>query len=120
MKFNKLEKAILKWFLENTDDAGLREQLSQVSLKSRKYTGAGFFVGLTVPEDAPRITEERADINAVPGPYIESASLEAGADTALFINDGVAETLEIFAYGDSFPEVLDEYVLINLNRKNCA
>ena len=118
MEFNRLEKDIFKWLAENTEDYRLREQLLRASLKNRKYTGAGFFVKLSVPADTPRITEDIGDINAIPGPFIDSSSLESGADTALFIKDGIAKALEIFAYGDSFPEVLENYLLINLSRNN--
>ena len=63
---------------------------------------------LAVPESAKACGLARAP--EVPYPYIESPDLEIGAGCVLFLVDGRLDTLEIFAYGNSFPEDIDEYV----------
>jgi len=116
MKFNQLESDILKWMIDDTGDDNLRQQLSRSKLIKRNYTGAGFFLTLAVPDDVPKILDHENDINPVPGPYIESSVLEAGGDTVLYINDGIVKTLEIFSYGNMFPESLENYELIKPDR----
>ena len=52
-----------------------------------------------------------SDTDPIPGPDITSSVLPSGAGTVLFVTDGRVETLEIFAYGDEFPEVLTDFEL---------
>ena len=111
MKYNPLEKDILNWFINVVDDKNLRHQLSRSVLRERKYTGVGFFLALEVPGDVSIIRGMEQDITPVPGPYIESPELSAGGDTVLFINDGIIETIEIFSYGNMFPEFIKNYQL---------
>ena len=70
-----------------------------------------FFVNLAVPSEVPTRLADRDDINPHPGPFIESPVLNGGGDTVLFIIDSLIDTLEIFAYGDIFPENLEQYTL---------
>lgn len=53
-----------------------------------------------------------ADHRSMPGPSIESPQLEHGADTIIFVRDGVIECMEVFSYADTFPETLDDYQLV--------
>ncbi len=116
MKFTKIEESILKWIAKESESENLREQLSNCTLIGRDYTGVGFFLKLKVSDNVPVVEGEEGDIDPVPGPFIDSPELESGGDTVLFIHNGVIETLEIFAYGDSFPESLEEYELQKPNR----
>ena len=111
MEFNKLERDILDWISGSTESKELRQQIENASLLGREYTKVGFFLDLSVPPNAPKIAEHLQDINPLPGPYIESDQLDFGGDSILFVNDGVIDTLEIFAYGTSFPKFLEKYVL---------
>jgi hypothetical protein len=38
--------------------------------------------------------------------------LDTAAETVLYVNNGVLETLEIYACGKYFPEKFEEYTLI--------
>ncbi len=82
--------------------------MDKAAFRSREYTGVGFYVNFDVPEDAPRLAPF-ADPHS--GPEITSRELEFGAGTLLWQEDGRASCLEIYAYGDGFPEALGEYKL---------
>ena len=90
----------------NSDGDVFRLQLTKATLNKRDYTGAGFFINLAVALEVPKILAERDDINPYPGPFIEIPELDGDGDAILYINDGLIDTLAIFAYGDTFPEKL--------------
>jgi hypothetical protein len=111
MEFTKLEKDILAWYMAHAECDELRQQVQSAQCAGREYTGVGFFVGLSVPDGAPPLGN---DWDSVPiaGPLIEGPELECGGDTVLFTNEkGIIDCLEIFAYGDRFPQHLREYRL---------
>ena len=105
----KLERDILNWIAARCGDQSLAEQCRQATAPFREYTGVGVFVTLEVPESVEVCGLARAP--EVPYPYVNSPDLEYGAGCVLFLEDGRLDTLEIFAYGDSFPEDIDDYVL---------
>jgi len=86
-------------------------QLCKAILKKREYTGVGAFVEMTHSTDVPKIQERLNEINPYPRPFIESPHLDPGGGTVLYVNAGIIETLEIYAYGEKFPETLEQYTL---------
>ena len=116
MDTTPLERSILDWLGEYCDDPVVRSQAAFATVTKREYTGAGYFVSLRVPSKDLSIHKGDEDINPIPGPYIESAELESGADTVVFLRNGVIETFEIFSYGDSFPETLSDFRLVHVSR----
>ena len=106
--FNQLEQDILRWIKEHDPANGLAAQIDKAVFRSREHTGVGFYVEFDVPEDAPRLAPV-ADPHS--GPEIISRELEFGAGTLLWQKDGRVSCLEIYAYGDRFPETLGEYQL---------
>jgi hypothetical protein len=108
--FSSLEQDVVNWFVERLDEPILKRQLQSAILKRRDYTGVGLFLHLET-RDPARLSDSDGDVSPIPGPEISSALLESGAGTVLFVTDGVADCLEIFAYGNSFPETLSEYQL---------
>jgi hypothetical protein len=114
--FTALEQDVLNWFVDCLDDPILKRRLQSAILKKRDYTGVGLFLHLDIL-DPSRLPDRDGDVGPIPGPEISSALLESGAGTALFVTDGVADCLEIFAYGNSFPEMLSEY---QLNSNECS
>ena len=106
--FNQLERDVLAWIREHDPAKGLAAQIDKAVFRRREYTGVGFYVDFDVPEDTPGLEPFAGPID---GPSIISSWLEAGAGTLLWHEDGRASCLEIFAYGDVFPEDLPEYRL---------
>ncbi len=115
MKLTLLEREILEWIAAHAFDDALREQCSQARVKSREYTGHGFFTDLHVPDGIPALNHPirwRVD----PYPYISSPALEIGGGCVLhqtggYLKGGYLYCLEIFAYGSDFPENLTEFSL---------
>ena len=70
--------------------------------------GKGFFFELSPPPNT-NPTDEK--IRTLDGPQIKSKKLEFGGGSILFLKKGYVEMLEVFAYGDTFPEYLDEFEL---------
>lgn len=106
MDFTPLERAIIQWFAENSDDLALRTKLASATPSARKYTGHGYFVDLARTE-GQRVN----DGDPVPGPHIVSSALPHGAGTVLFLAEGHPDMLEIFTYGNGFPQALPDFRL---------
>lgn len=81
---------------DGPDLARLRAQLSNCTFAEMDYTGAGFFLTLEVSPSAQRLSRDGVigDVNA------ESPGRESPLGVLLFVKDGRAQTLEVFAYGD--------------------
>ncbi len=106
MNFDGLERAILRWIRERTKDAQLKAQLVKAELGSREHTGAGRYTTFLVPSEMTECKTEKID-----GPRIDSPVLESGGGCILWCADGRVDTLEFFANGDSFPELIEEFQL---------
>ncbi len=106
-KMTKLEKDILEWIAAHCDDKALATQCCMATVVSREHTGVGVYVNLELPDSAPACDIVRSPMH----PYIESPQLEAGGGCVLFLENGRVSTLELYAYGDSFPDEMEEYSL---------
>lgn len=53
-EFNNLEEAVLKWFSENYKDIGFISQINAARLKERKWTKAGFYIDLQIPNSVQK------------------------------------------------------------------
>ena len=113
MQPTRLETAILRWYVANFDDPDLVAQAASATVKNRRHHGSGYFVKLCVPEDVPRIADMIDDINPIPGPWLSSEELSAGAEAVLWVEDGTLESLEVFSSGPEFPEYLEKFELID-------
>lgn len=79
----------------------------------RVHSGVGRFTNFSMNDDAFREFRDAAGKRVVDGPYLESPDLQHGACSLLFL-DGPADcTLEFAAYGDTFPESLIKYRLLD-------
>lgn len=108
MELTDLEHEILDWIARNSHDDRLRDQLRQVEATAREFTGVGSFTTLQVPSSAPRVEFRVSPID----PSIEGSQLEHGGGSVLFFNDGHASTLELYANGDCFPELIGDWHLV--------
>ncbi len=106
LKPTELESAIMEWFIKNYPV--LVFQMNNAKVIERDYTGVGFFITLKSSKDLPPL---RLYGNPIEGPLIQSEQLSHGAGSILFIKDGYVDVLEIFAYGETFPENIQEFQL---------
>lgn len=105
-KETTLEVKILQWLsLKDPEIAG---QIKASTVTKREYSGAGFFFELSVSKDADPVDKQ---IKTLDGPQIKSSRLEFGGGSILFLEDGYIKILELFSYGDSFPEDMSEFEL---------
>ncbi len=111
MEFTKLEGDILNWIIDHIENPILEEQLNHAIPVKRDYTGSGFFVHLFIPDNIPSLPYDEGDVDPFPGPMIVSEQLEAGGDTVIFVTNGKIDCLELFAYGNTFPEHLENFTL---------
>ncbi len=110
----QLESDILIWVSRNSEDPLVALQASAAKISERDYTGTGFFVTLEIPDDIERLPQGSGDIARFSGPYIDSDDLAHGGDTVFSVESGAISRLEIFAYGNTFPERLVDYRLRNV------
>jgi hypothetical protein len=78
----------------------LRNQCAVAEVRSRKYTGVGFYTQFTVADTAPRVEPPDFEITDV---HADIVGLEAGAMAMLFVRQGVIDFLEVCAYFGGFP-----------------
>ncbi len=109
--FNALEQAILEWFKRVHNNPGLSAQIDSAKLKSREYTGIGFFVDFDVSRELRPVDLRAFGGSPIDGPIIHSPDISIGALTELFVSDGYIDELEIIAIGDHFAEQLDTFEL---------
>lgn len=102
MRVTKLEKAIFDWIADR--NSALASRLRDVEVASREHTGVGFYIYLF--EEGPDWDRPPVD-----GPVIESPQLDMGAGSILWLSEGEPHCLEIYAFGNHFPTVLDKFHL---------
>ena len=101
---SEFETAILDWITSFIDDYALRTQLVAARVRKRDYTVVGCYSQLALPADVPRTSRNYGSRGPLNGPYFESPAAPFGGGTLLWFEDGLADCLEIFTYGDNFPE----------------
>ena len=105
MEFTPLERAVLSWIADHADDPAVGKQLAVARPIKRVFTGVGSFTSLEMPSGLPRVRVRPAD------PVIESPQLGQGGGSVLLFTDGLAQTLELYSHGDSFPEQIESWRL---------
>lgn len=86
----------------------LRDQLAVCRIKSRKFTGVGFFTEIVVPQ---RLAVAGVGRLVLDGAHAELDGVRYGAGFVLFVEDGMLTTLEGFTYDEPWPERIDGYAL---------
>jgi hypothetical protein len=110
MEFTRLEQALLSWIRDHCDP-NIADQLHDVRFKSRDLTGVGLFVHLDYGHRGDIRSQAPFDCDPILGPEIISPDLPNGAGSVLFVSDGVPDVLEVFTYGDEFPNELSDFSL---------
>jgi hypothetical protein len=80
----------------------LRRQLEGGTVRSREFTGVGFFTKLCPSPGAQRAPTPR-DRFHLGGVYAEITGLCHGAGFVLFVTDGYLDFLEGFCYDEAWP-----------------
>jgi hypothetical protein len=111
IELTSLENDIVRWLLENCEDSDVQRQLPHLLLRKRDYTGVGFFLHFSLPPDVIATPDSTGDSMPILGPEIASSQLDSGAGTVLFLTNGLIDCIEIFAYGNHFPETLGDHTL---------
>jgi hypothetical protein len=108
MECTKLERSVLDWMAKHVCVSNLTNQIRTAVPTDREYTGCGSFTTLSVSADLPPI-DAASPIN---GPVIESDGIEHGGAAIIFLKkSGHIETLEMFAFGNQFAEVITDFEL---------
>jgi len=107
MEPTKLERDILCWIAEHSEDEAICKQLSSYKVIGRKFSEKGSITQLKVVITVPTSLFNEADCD----PYIESPKLKYGGGCVLFLKYGYIEMLEIYANEGNFPVGLDNYEL---------
>ena len=111
-EFNKLEQAVINWFIEKYQDPLLSSQLNNVKLRKREWTKVGFFVwfepltGL-LPLDL-RNFNGGWPIN---GPDLDADLIEFGGGSIMWGEDGYITHIEMYAFGSYFGQDIQEFTV---------
>ena len=106
-ELNKLERAVLDWVSEHSDNSVLASQLESAVLVDREWTKVGFHIDIKVDISCTAVDSSFP----ITGPLIESPSLEHGAGSMIWGKDGFVNGIEMFAYGDEFDEEIHNFTL---------
>ncbi len=98
------EVAVFSWIAASSNDSALHDQLARVAVTERNYTVVGCYSSLSLPSDIKLSVGSYAKHGPLTGPYFESEVVKHGGGTLLWFKEGAADCLEIFTYGDYFPE----------------
>jgi hypothetical protein len=110
MNLSPLETEAMDWPLRGEDPIleALRQQFAQATLRSRKMTGAGFYLTFDVPDDVARLQDtfqvksdfRLGDVEA------QVDSLKAGIGFLLWISGGKLDFLEAYTFDETWsPEI---------------
>jgi len=103
----RLEKEIISWIADRTDNDALSAQIVSVEVTRRDYMRTGFFIYFKVPEGLEPVAKTLRPIC----PHIDSPDLMDGAGCTLFIQNGFLHYLEIYARGGFFPKTIEQFQL---------
>ncbi len=80
----------------------LRLQIEGGSVRSREFTGVGFFTKLSPSHGARRAPTQRDRLH-IGGVYADIPGLRNGAGFILFVTNGYLDLLEGFCYDEAWP-----------------
>jgi hypothetical protein len=116
--FNDLEKSILGWYMTRYKSPTLRQQLETARFVRREWTKVGYYTEFEVQEDLPPVKLPQVGGGwPVHGPFIRARNLQYGGSVILWGQGGYANCIEMYAYGDLFPEELREFELVEMPKQ---
>lgn len=103
-----IEEILLKIKIEYNNST-LSEQINNVKIVKKEYTGVGYFVYFEIEENIPKLNNNVPDV--INGPNIISSNIENGGGCVIFQKNGYIELLELYAFGNYFEEKLNNFKL---------
>lgn len=100
IKFEVFEKEVIEKLLAGDYDALkiLHKQYEKAKIKSREFSGAGFFTSFIIPDHVPKLNNSKSfHFGDVIG---EIDGVKNGVGFLLFVKEGVIDFLEGYTYGD--------------------
>ncbi len=99
----KFETAMRSWYIDNTKDESIKDQLKNALAVEVEYTGVGYFITYdsTLDFSVPRST--------IDGPDFKSSNADDLCGTILFIKDGKIHFMEVFTYGHHMDDHIDDF-----------
>lgn len=106
-ELNNIEKAVLTWISDHSENSALRAQIASVKFENREWTKVGFHIDISVDRECPAL-----DLSfPLYGPEIESSEIEHGACSLIWREDGYINGIELAAYGSYFGETITTFTL---------
>ena len=93
----------------------IKSQIEAAKPIERKHTTTGVWVAVELTGNVETIADSDGDVTPIPGPFISSRDLRHGAESAIYITNGLFDVLEIFSVNENFPEELERYELSGLS-----
>lgn len=113
--FDDFEKSVMEELLEGNGDTlkTLRKQYEISTVKSREFTGVGFFTTFGVPENVPYLESSKSfQFGDVVG---QIEGILNGVGFVLYVKDGRIHMLEGYTYGsEKWPEKITNYKLSHI------
>ena len=98
------EYKIMSTLCSNDIDAKMLEnQLSEIAVKNRDYTGVGLYTEFSVSDTASLLPEDKNRMIDNPALYLSHPELENGAGVILWLEGRKISTLECFVYDGNWP-----------------
>ena len=113
-ELNQIEKDILRWVIDHTNDNALINQLLAAKIKERNWTQAGFDILLNVDKNLKKVDIEFP----ISGPQIVSSEIEHDGGSNIWGRGGYITALELYANGSYFNENVSQYKLMDLDTYN--
>jgi len=109
LTLTEFERAVLELLLAGEDDrlACLREQLVVLRVSQRERTSIGAFVHLSI--ERPELALQPPVDTVLSDALFEVDGLDGGIGGLLWIKAGLLDCLELFAYGDLYPEQVQRW-----------
>lgn len=105
-----LEDAVIRKVLEGDHPllAALRKQAGNARLRSREFTGAGFYTSLHVEPESMRAGDRDYQLDDV---LADIEGLAHGAGFILYVRAGFLDLLEGFSYDESWPAQIGAFAV---------
>ena len=100
--FNDLERAVLAWMIQKYENPELTAQINSAVFRRREWTEVGFYIYFDVPKELAPI-----DLGQFGGNWPIQ-----GAVSMVWGTDGLANCIEMAAFGSYFNEHVREFQLL--------
>ena len=106
---NDLEKSIIQFIVNSYPEEFQSICISDLTVSEREYTGSGVIVSFEHPSTD---CIDSKSINFI-GPLIEAPELDLGTETALYVENGCLDCLDILVRGGGHIQSVTSYQLLD-------